>query len=53
LIFQDRASLFSPGCSGVNSVNQAGFELTEIHLHLPPEHWDQKIAPPPTGCFFF
>ena len=26
-IFQDRVSLYSPGCSGTHSVDQAGLEL--------------------------
>jgi hypothetical protein len=36
-VFQDRVSLCSPGCPGTHSVDQAGLELTEIHLPLPPE----------------
>ena len=27
-------------CTGTCSVHQAGLELTEIHLPLPPECWD-------------
>jgi hypothetical protein len=27
LVFQDRASLYSPGCPGTHSVDQAGLEL--------------------------
>ena len=27
---RDRVSLFSPGCPGIRSVDQAGFELTEL-----------------------
>ena len=30
-VFGDRASLCHPGCPGTHSVDQAGFELTEIH----------------------
>jgi hypothetical protein len=33
-------SLCSPGCSGTHSVDQAGLELTEIHLPLHPKCWD-------------
>jgi hypothetical protein len=34
---QDKVSLCNdPGCRGIHSVNQAGFNLTEIHLPLPP-----------------
>ena len=40
LFFQDRVSLCSPGCPGTRSVDQAGLELTEIHLPLPPERWE-------------
>jgi hypothetical protein len=29
--FQDRVSLCSPGCSGTQSVEQAGLDLTETH----------------------
>jgi hypothetical protein len=28
--FQDRVSLFSPGCSGTHSVDQAGLELRNL-----------------------
>ena len=30
-------------------VDQADFEFTEIRLPLPPECWDQRLAPPPPG----
>jgi hypothetical protein len=33
-------SLCSPSCPGPCSVDQAGLELTEICLPLPPECWD-------------
>jgi hypothetical protein len=42
--FQDRISLSSPGCPGTHSVAQAGLELTEIRLPLPPECWDYSPA---------
>ena len=45
-IFQDRVSLCSPGYSGTHIVDQAGLELIEIHLPLPPDCWDQRCAPP-------
>jgi hypothetical protein len=35
-----RVSLCSPGCPGTHSVDQAGLELTEIYLPLPPKCWD-------------
>jgi hypothetical protein len=38
-LFPDRVSLYSPGCPGTHSVDQAGLEL-EIHLPLPPKCWD-------------
>jgi hypothetical protein len=38
--FFDRVSLCSPGCPGTHSVDQAGLELIEIHLFLPPKCWD-------------
>lgn len=38
-VFQDRVSLCnSHGCSGTHSVDWAGFELTDLHLPLPPEY---------------
>ena len=49
LAFQDRVSLCSLGCPGTYSVHQAGLELLEIHLPLPPECWHQRRAPPPPG----
>ena len=38
----ERASLCNLGCLGASSVDQAGLELTESHLPLPPEFWDSK-----------
>jgi hypothetical protein len=38
LFFRDRVSLCSPGCPGTHSVDQAGLELKEICLPLPPEY---------------
>jgi hypothetical protein len=43
VVFQDRVSLFSPGFSGTCSVDQAGLELTELRLPLPPKCW---LVPP-------
>jgi hypothetical protein len=40
LFFQTRVSLCSPGCPGTHCVEQAGLELIEMQLLLPPEHWD-------------
>ena len=39
-VFQDRISLCTVGCPGTPSVDQTSFELTEIHLPLPPKYWD-------------
>ena len=40
-VFQNSVSLRSFGaCPGTHSVDQAGFELTEIRLPLPPGCWD-------------
>ena len=36
LVFRDRVSLYSPGCTGTNFVDQAGLELRN-RLPLPPE----------------
>jgi hypothetical protein len=33
LVLRDKVSLYSPGCPGTHSVDQAG-------LPLPPECWD-------------
>jgi hypothetical protein len=30
LVFRDRVSLFSPGCPGTHSVDQAGLELRNL-----------------------
>jgi hypothetical protein len=38
--FRDRVSLCSSGCPGTHFVDQAGLELREIHLPLPPKCWD-------------
>jgi hypothetical protein len=35
--FQDRDSLRSSGYTGTHFLDQAGFELIEIHLPLPPK----------------
>ncbi|XP_052598704.1 NF-kappa-B essential modulator isoform X4 [Peromyscus californicus insignis] len=47
LFFRDRGSLYSFGAyPGSCSVAQAGLELTEICLPLPPKYWDQSHTPP-------
>ena len=40
--FWNRISLCSSGCPGTFVVNQADLKLTEIHLPLPLECWDQR-----------
>lgn len=40
--FQNRASPCSSCCTGNHSVDQAGRELPEIHLPLPPKCWDYR-----------
>jgi hypothetical protein len=45
LLGLDRVSLHSLGCSGTHCIHQAGLELTEICLPLPPKCWDQRHAP--------
>ena len=37
--FQDRVLLHSPDCPGTHCIDQAAFELTEIHLFLLPNCW--------------
>jgi hypothetical protein len=39
VIILGRVSLCSPGCPGTCSVEQAGFQLTESQLPLPPMCW--------------
>ena len=46
LVFQDRFSLCSLGCPETLCVDQAGLELKEIHLPLPPEYWDRRSVAP-------
>jgi hypothetical protein len=36
VVFGNRVSLCSPGCSGTRSVDQAVLQLRESHLPLPP-----------------
>jgi hypothetical protein len=36
LVFPDRVSLYSPGCPGTHSVDQAGLELRNPPAFLPP-----------------
>jgi hypothetical protein len=38
--FGDRVSLCSPGCPGTHSAEQAGLELRDLCLILPPECWN-------------
>ena len=54
LVFQGRVSLYTASCPGICSVDQANLKLTEIHLPLPPEHWDERHVPPLAGrcCSF-
>jgi hypothetical protein len=47
LIFRDRVSLYSPGCPGTHSVDQAGLELRN-----PPASASRVRAPPPTSYSF-
>ena len=39
LVFRDRVSLYSPGCPGTNSVDQAGLELRN-----PPASASQMLG---------
>ena len=51
LVFPDRVSLWSLGCPGTLCVIEAGLQLTEIHLPLPPDCWDWRhVLPPPALC---
>ena len=37
LFFQDRISLYDPGCPGTSSIDQVGLKITEICLPLHPK----------------
>jgi hypothetical protein len=54
--FWDKLSLCNSPCySGYSRacfVDQAGLELTEIHLHLPPKCWDHRLVLLPPGLSF-
>jgi hypothetical protein len=50
--FQDKLCLYSPGCPGTHSVDQAGLELRKVRLPLTPKCWDQRHVPPPPGSIF-
>ena len=39
-----------PWCPGTHCVEQAGLELTEFHLPLPPKCWDARCRPPHLSC---
>jgi hypothetical protein len=39
LVFQDKVSLYSPGCPGTHFVDQVASN-SEICLPLPPKCWD-------------
>ena len=43
-LFWDRVSLYNHDCCGILFVDQAGLELTEIHLPLPPVCWDHPLG---------
>jgi hypothetical protein len=53
IIFFEKVSPHSPGSPGTHSVDQAGLELTETHLPLPPECWDERHEPPCPACLHF
>ena len=38
-------ALYSQGCPGTHCEDQAGLELTELRLHLPPECWSYRQVP--------
>jgi hypothetical protein len=42
----DKVSLWSPGCPGTPSLDQAGLELPETHLSPPPKCWDYRPEQP-------
>jgi hypothetical protein len=48
LDFRDRVSLYSPGCPGTHSVDQAGLELR----NLPVNALNHRAIPPNPECSF-
>jgi hypothetical protein len=51
-VLWDRVSLCSLDWQRACYVGQAGLELTELHMALPPECWNQRPVPPHTASDF-
>jgi hypothetical protein len=47
--FQDRVSLYSPGCPGTQSIDKAGFELRDPPSSAFTSAGIQGVMPPPPG----
>jgi hypothetical protein len=53
LFFQDRVSLYSPGCPGTHSVDQAGLELRNLPASASRVLGLNACATTPGGYFYF
>jgi hypothetical protein len=47
---RDRVSLYSPGCPGTHSIDQAGLELRDSPPSASLQCWDVKVT---ARCFSF
>jgi hypothetical protein len=53
LFFRDRVSLYSPGCPGTHSVDQAGLKLRNLPASASPVLGLKACATMPGFCFVF
>jgi hypothetical protein len=53
LVFRDRVSLYSPGCPGTHSVDQAGLELRKSPASASQVLGLKDCATMPSWLFFF
>jgi hypothetical protein len=52
-VFQDRVSLYIPGCPGTHSVEQAGLELRNLPASASQVLGLKACATTPDNCFIF
>jgi hypothetical protein len=50
---REKVSLNSPGCPRTHFVDQAGFELTENSLPLPPSAWHETLSQKKNNVFIY
>jgi hypothetical protein len=53
LVFRDRVSLYSPGCPGTHSVDQAGLELKNLPVSASQVLRLKACPPLPSLCVYF